>query len=112
MRILSIAVFLLSMAGIIAALLLYRIPSIPADEIDKSMIGMDVVARGVVTYYRPYNGRATFLRLNGLPVVFFSNVTARKGEILEIYGKVSEYRGRAELIGKRIVGRTSVLQTK
>ena len=94
---------MMSLLAMIAIRLLYRVPVLKPEQIDESMIGRDVIVEGVVTHIR--QGKTTFMKLNSMDVVFFDNVSAEKGEWIRVYGKVSEYKGRLEVVGKRILAR-------
>ncbi len=100
----SLILFILSILCLIWMRLFYRIPYIHPSDISRSMDGKEAVVFGAVTSVS-HHGRMTFLKLDGFPVVFFSNVSASRGEMLWIYGKVQIYQGELELAGKRIIKR-------
>ncbi len=97
----GIAVFFISLLGLMLYRAYYKIPAISPEDVTEEMIGKEVIVSGVVTSIS--SGDTTFMKLNSLPVVFFSNVTAKEGEMLRVYGRVSKYRGKLEIIGKRII---------
>ena len=100
MRAVALAVFFLSFISLLVYDALFPPAMLSPEQVTEELKGSNVIVRGAVTQIR--SGNTTFMKLNRLPVVFFRNVSARKGDVVAVYGTVSEYHGRLELIGKRI----------
>ena len=101
-RIISLVIFAVSLAGILYMKLSYLPPSMHPSEVRPEMEGRYVTLFGAITSVK-HSEKATFIKLDGFPVVFFANISASRGELARIYGRLQKYHGRMELIGMRII---------